>query len=348
PVGGGGGGSPTTTIAPGPTDRPIVRVAGNNRMQTARLLSQLAFPDGADVVYIATARDYADALSAGPGAVSEPGPVLLTPVHSLDVDTAAELARLGPSRIVVMGGWAAVSDEVFELLRPYASREIVRIAGVDRFGTAAELSKDKFPNGASTVYLATGRSYPDALAGGLGASVQGSPVLLTEAEKLPAVTAEELQRLAPERIIIIGGTGAVSRGIEALMADYAGTIERIAGPDRYATTAEVGSRVTAEGTDTVFVVTGTDFADALTGIPIAAITQSSVLMVGPAPLHPSVIAELQRLQPRIIVVLGGTAAVSEEIERLLEPYMADGTGERVRGMQITPADVEAARAAQRR
>jgi putative cell wall-binding protein len=316
-------------------------------MRTARLLSQLAFPDGADVVYIATARDYADALSAGPGAVSEPGPVLLTPVHSLDGDTAAELVRLHPRKIVVMGGWAAVDDAVFELLRPYAGSEIIRIAGVDRFGTAAELSKDKFPNGADVVYLATGRSYPDALAGGLGASAQGSPVLLTEASKLPAVTGAELDRLNPERIIIVGGTGAVSRGVEALLTGYAGTIERIAGADRYETTAEVDSRVTEAGTDTVFVVTGLDFADALTGIPIAAHTQSAVVMVDNGAVHPAVVAELQRLRPKTIIVLGGTAAVNDSVEAQLEQFLDEGTGEGVRGMQITVEDVESARASQR-
>jgi putative cell wall-binding protein len=157
------------------------------------------------------------------------------------------------------------------------------------------------------------------------------------------VTSAELLRLHPDRIIVIGGSAAVSRGIEALLADYADTVERIAGPDRYATTAQVDARVTDAGTDTAFVVTGLDFADALTGIPIAALTQSAVLMVG-NDISDSVVTELRRLQPKTIVVLGGTAAVNEQIERELNAYLGGGTGEGKRGLQITKGDVDAARA----
>jgi putative cell wall-binding protein len=235
---------------------------------------------------------------------------------------------------------------VFEQLRPYASDEIVRIAGVDRFGTAAMLSADKYPDGAETVYVATGRSYPDALAGGLAASEEESPILLTEPNVLPDVTATELLRLHPERIVVVGGTGAVARGLEALLADYAPVVERVAGEDRYETTAEIDARVVA-GTDTVFVVTGKTFGDALTGIPLAALTDSAVLMVGDAGLHPSVIAELERLQPKNVIVLGGTAAVAERVELELAAHMGTGTGEGVRGLQISQADIDAASASMR-
>lgn len=133
-----------------------------------------------------------------------------------------------------------------------------------------------------------------------------------------------------------------SEGLEALIAPFADVVERIAGPDRFATTAAVDERVITEGTDTVFVVTGLEFADALTGIPIAAVTRSAVLMVGADGIPPEVATELRRLQPRTIIVLGGTAAVTTQIESLLDQFLQEGTGERIRGMQVTREDIEAA------
>jgi putative cell wall-binding protein len=123
---------------------------------------------------------------------------------------------------------------------------------------------------------------------------------------------------------------------------FRATVERVSGEDRYATTASVDADV-VDGTDTIFVVTGKTFGDALTGIPIAAMTGSGVLMVCDGGLHPTVVAELRRLRPKNIVVLGGTAAVARQVEEQLAQYIGDGTGGGTRGLQITPEDVEAAK-----
>jgi putative cell wall-binding protein len=332
----------TITIGDGGDgDTNVFRVGGEDRIETATFVSRLEFPTGSDVVFVATSWDYADALSTGPNSSLEPGPILLTPIAELAAKTATELTRLAPARIIVVGGYAAVSDAVFAQLDPYASESVTRIAGVDRFGTAAALSQELFPSGADTVYVATGRSYPDALAGGLAAGSEASPVLLTEQAALPASTRAELDRLNPTRIVIVGGTGAVSEAVAAELAGLAGTVDRISGADRFATTAEVVQEV-VPGTDTVFVVTGRNFADALTGIPVAAMTGSAVLMVDTGALHAAVITELQRLQPRHILILGGTAAVSSIVAVQLGDYIGAGTGDGQRGLQLTQAQIDAA------
>lgn len=327
----------TITIA----DGAVFRIGGEDRIETATYISRLEFPVGADVVFVATSWDYADALSTGPNSALEPGPILLTPIAELAAKTAAELTRLQPERIIVVGGYAAVSDAVFDQLGPYASVSVTRIAGVDRFGTAAALSQARFPDGADTVYVATGRSYPDALAGGLAAGSESSPVLLTEKAALPASARAEIERLQPSRIVIVGGTGAVSDAVAATLAGLADVVDRISGADRFATTAEVVQEV-VPGTDTVFVVTGRNFADALTGIPVAAMTSSAVLMVDAGALHEAVITELERLQPRNILILGGTAAVSTDVATQLGAYLGDGTGDGQLGMQLTQAQIDAA------
>lgn len=97
---------------------------------------------------------------------------------------------------------------------------VSRIAGADRFGTAVEISRVGFPNGAATVYIANGRDPADALSAGplIGTS---APLLLCERDRLPDVTAAEVRRLGASTVVVLGGPAAVSdlvvRQLEALV-----------------------------------------------------------------------------------------------------------------------------------
>jgi putative cell wall-binding protein len=84
-----------------------------------------------------------------------------------------------------------------------------RIAGTDRFDTAAALARQR-PG--KHVLLATGTDFPDGLAGTPLAGRTG-PLLLTLPTALPAATAEALQELAPTTITVLGGPGAVSEEV---------------------------------------------------------------------------------------------------------------------------------------
>ena len=64
-----------------------------------------------------------------------------------------------------------------------------RIAGADRYETAAALSRAHFFAGVPVAFVATGRNFPDALAVGPVAGIQGGPVLLTDPNFLPGPTA---------------------------------------------------------------------------------------------------------------------------------------------------------------
>jgi heparosan-N-sulfate-glucuronate 5-epimerase len=98
------------------------------------------------------------------------------------------------------------------------SREILvdpsrvsRLGGVDRFATAAAIARATFSSGVPVAYIAVATDFPDALAGAAAAGKTGGPVLLTRTRGLlDDRTAAELTRLKPNRIVILGGTGAVS------------------------------------------------------------------------------------------------------------------------------------------
>lgn len=185
----------------------VSRVAGDNRYQTAANLA-LMFDD-VNTVYLASGEEgaFADALAGAARAGMENVPVLLTRPDSVPGATAAALETLNPERIVVLGGPNAVSQEVYDEV---GADE--RLAGSNRYSTAVMVSQ-VHDTDAPVVYIASGLDYPDALAGSALAGHQGVPVLLTRQGSLPPVTADELERLNPERIVVLGGEAAVSADV---------------------------------------------------------------------------------------------------------------------------------------
>jgi putative cell wall-binding protein len=121
-----------------------------------------------------------------------------------------------------------------------AGYRVERLAGDDRYETAAAVSAAHFAPGVPVTYVATGTQFPDALAGGAAAADAGGPVLLVARDAVPEATATELDRLAPARIVLLGGPNAVSEQVRVRLQEHtSGEVVRLSGPDRYATAAEV-------------------------------------------------------------------------------------------------------------
>jgi putative cell wall-binding protein len=295
----------------------LSRLAGADRYATAAAVSHATFAPGAPVAFVATGTAFPDALAAGPPAAVAGGPVLLTAPTSLPPATSAELARLRPARIVVLGGAGAVSDGVVGALRGYAtSGAVTRLAGADRYATAAATSAASFAPGAPVAYVATGHNFPDALAGGVAAGREGGPILLVGPTAVPNATASELARLRPARIVVLGGTGVVSDGVLAALRGYAtsGNVSRLAGADRFATAVAISQATT--GTDApraVYLATGNGFADGLAGTPAAARAGGPLLILPSVTLTQPIIDELRRINAPRVVILGGPGAVSDAL-----------------------------------
>jgi len=96
----------------------------------------------------------------------------------------------------VLGGVAAVSDSVLSQLGAYAS-SVDRIAGPNRYATAAAVSKSTFDS-SGVIFIATGENFPDALAGGPVAGQLGGPILLVQKDAVPGNTSNEIARLTGE------------------------------------------------------------------------------------------------------------------------------------------------------
>lgn len=92
--------------------RETARLAGADRFATSVAIARAAFPDGAPVVYLARADDFADALAGGS---LRDGPLLLVPgCGDVPPTVLEEVRRLDPQRIVALGGPAAVCDAVLD------------------------------------------------------------------------------------------------------------------------------------------------------------------------------------------------------------------------------------------
>ncbi len=301
------------------TGKSAPRIAGTDRYATAAAVSRSTFAAGVPVVYIATGGSYPDALAGGPAARVGNGPLLLTARGSLPAATAAELDRLAPGRIVILGGTGVVSATVESALRAHTDGTVTRIAGTDRYATAAAISKSAFPAGASVVYVATGSTFPDALAAGAAAARANAPILLVGTNSLPAATATELARLDPDKIVVMGGTSMVSDAVVQALKSHAATVSRVAGADRYATAVNLSaSTFAANSVGTVYVAAGSSFPDGLSAGPVAGRNGAPLLLVPSNFLPGSVAAELKRLDPTKVVIVGGTAIINETVRNQIQ------------------------------
>jgi putative cell wall-binding protein len=296
----------------------VQRLAGHDRYATAAQLSRETFSAGVPAAFVATGVTFPDGLAGAPAAAHSHGPVLLTKPGSLPDPTAQELSRLEPRRIVVLGGHGAVTDAVTEQLRSYTSGKVTRLSGANRYGTAAAVSKATFSPGVSTAFIATGQGFADALSGGAAAARRAGPVLLTKHGKLPVPTRQELRRLDPANIVILGGHGVVPDRVKTQLAAYtSGRVSRLSGHDRYATSVAVSKATfTPRNADVVYLATGTAFADALGGGAAAAHDGGPLLLSDSACLPKAVSNEIARLNPASVVLLGGSGALGPAVADL--------------------------------
>ena len=218
---------------------------------------------------------------------------------------------------MILGGTAVVSNNVESHLKSCTAGTVTRIAGSNRYATTAAISKKAFPHGASRAYLAVGTNFPDAVAAGAAAALNGAPLLLTDSRRLPSETAAELSRLGVTEVFLLGGSSVISTGVEnTLASSYA--VSRLDGPNRYATSVAISKSAFPGPVDTVYIATGKNFPDALVGGPAAFSKAAPVLLTDPGRLSPETATELARLQPKRIIILGGTAVVNSSVESALK------------------------------
>lgn len=239
---------------------------GVSNVDVAVRLSETT-PFSGDTVVISRDDEFADALASG--VLQADAPLLLVPTGGpLPAGVLQRMTDLAPQRAVILGGVAAVSEEVAaELIG--LGLTVERRAGASRFDTAVAIAEADAPT-ADTVMLARAfpasgstdptQAFADTLAAGGLAAQEGWPILLTESDNLTAPTAEYLARSGATRVLVLGGTAAISEAVFDTAVGIVGAGERVAGPDRFGTATEiakVGGAETAADVTQVLLVEGT-------------------------------------------------------------------------------------------
>jgi len=298
----------------------IGRLAGDNRLFTAAAVSRQAFRDGAETVVLAAAGAFPDALSGTPLAVDRDAPLLLTEQQALSPVAAREIERLEAEEVLVLGGENAVGQQVLTDLEALGVRS-VRIGGANRFDTSRLVAEELDAN-APSVIVASGEGFADALAAGPLAGVLRQPILLVQRDAMPPETVEALRGITAVRIA--GGTSAVSSGVEQAVRDAGAAVTRSGGDDRYETGRLFTDLALSEGLDPgqLYVVTGTDFPDALSAGAAATAVGGALLLAEPTDLDQAPSAEefVETQAPEILRLwlVGGQRALSPRLRADLE------------------------------
>lgn len=203
-----------------------------------------------------------------------------------------------------------------------------RIAGANRYATSVAGSKALYTDEIlaahplDVVFVASGTNYPDALAATTFVVPFGPLLLVPPTGTVPSLVMNELRRLDPANIVLIGGENAVSEEIVTQLSTIA-TPGYVAGQDRYETAAIVAEIAdegfesqdggTASGIGTMFVVNGTTFADALPAGAATGPLRGAIVLTKQGTLPAATAEAIRSTAPRRVVVLGGPGAVSESV-----------------------------------
>ncbi|NQX35222.1 cell wall-binding repeat-containing protein [Herbiconiux sp. VKM Ac-2851] len=301
----------------------VHRIGGDDRFAVSAAISANTFGavTSVPVAYVVSGENFADALSASALAGMRSGPVLLTRKDALPEAVRAELARVHPMKIIVLGGTASISEATFGQILPLAPA-VERIGGADRFEVSAAAAHDAFPTAPLPVsFVASGENFPDALSGAAAAGHRGGPVLLVRKSVISPAVLDELDREKPAALAVLGGPQAIDDTVfDTLGTQIQSEIIRIGGKDRFEVSATT-SASTFAAASTVYIASGENFPDALSGAAAAIVKEAPVLLVTKSSIPDPIKAELTRLKPSSIVILGGTAAIDASVEAQLKGFL---------------------------
>ncbi|MFB2555572.1 cell wall-binding repeat-containing protein [Herbiconiux liangxiaofengii] len=304
---------------PAPTS--VTRFTGADRFAVSAAVSASTFPEDVPVAVIASGSTFPDALAGGAAAGRLEAPLLLVgPGDEAPAAVQAELTRLNPEKIIVLGGTASISTTL-ELTMERFAPTVRRVAGADRFEVSAALAQLVFATEARTIYVASGEVFPDALSAAAAAGDAAGPVLLVRKNEIPpAVESYLAGQRRISQIVVLGGPATISESVTRSLAERA-PLKAIGGADRYAVSAATSGYQFCSESPIVFIASGEVFPDALSGSAAAIARSAPVLLVSKNGLPPAVSQELGRLNPQQIVVLGGENTISKAIELDLANYL---------------------------
>lgn len=316
-----------------------------DEVESSVLLADAYVPEATTVV-IAARSSFVPQLAGGSLAARLQAPLLLTPESELAAEVDALLRERDVTTVVLVAGEMPFAPIVERQVRAAVAREprpptsptatprptttgtpsptptaapgmgvrdpvepVARLAGAGRIETAVETSRQLFDDdGAGGVVLARADQFPDALAGTPLAVARRAPLLLSSPVELPPATLAEVERVLPAggTVTLLGGEAALAPAVATALVERGYAIERVSGPNRFATAAALAEALGAP--DDVLVASGNRFPDALGAGPAAASVEGAVLLTADESLPPETAAYLDARPAARVAAVGGPAA----------------------------------------
>ncbi|MDD7592757.1 MAG: cell wall-binding repeat-containing protein [Peptoniphilaceae bacterium] len=288
----------------------VSRLSAANRQALAAKVSQTYFPKARRVIVVNDFA-FADALSAS-NLSNGAAPILYTKADRLLSETEAEVKRLAPSEIFVMGGAKSVGEKVVEALQKAAPKATVtRVDGRDRY--EVNIHSLDYVEAFPAVVITNGTDFADALTATPLASAKGGVVLLTK-PAAPKVLTAFLSRLTGSALYVVGGEKSVAPQqlveFEKLTGQQA---TRLSGRDRYAVSGAIASEV-FPAAERAIVASGELSSDALIAVPLSQKWGAPILLTRKAAMPLSAL-DFFRAATSLhdVTVMGGTATVSDGV-----------------------------------
>jgi putative cell wall-binding protein len=293
----------------------ISRLSGSDRVETALAVCAAGW-SRSDTVVLAAANqeNMADTLAALSLAGQEKAPILLTDKNQLDDRVAGRVEQLGVQKVYAIG---ALSDSVAASLKDEVQKsgqniDVEVIKGDNRQETAAKV-KSMLTNPGGQ-FIVGGNGLVDALSAGSYAYANSFAFTFSGSGVV-----SQIQNYPVAGSYILGGTTAVQ--------DIPG-ITRISGTDRYETNRAVIGTFNMPGR-TIYIANGADghLADALVGAALAGKTGSPVYLTDGSGEDLTDLLKDKIASGSSLVVLGGTAGISEAAKLAIAGAGGQGTGE---------------------
>lgn len=293
------------------TNENVKRISGVDREQTSIEVSKKMFKDGTNKVVLANKNNYSDVLTAAPFAKANNASLLYISSNSISKEVMSEIARLKAKEITIIGGEKSVNEGLKKELEK-RNFKVDRLSGADRYKTSAQIASKLITDKTTTLEIASGENYADALSLNNAAEKDKAPILLVRVNAIDKSVEGVIKSSKASLINIAGREKSVSENTKANIKKISkATINRIGGANRYETSILLAKYSGAK--EVVVVASGEDFADALVAAPFSAKQKGAILLTNKDKLSDNAEKFIKDTKFNKSYVIGGEKSVSEDV-----------------------------------
>ncbi|WP_186431593.1 cell wall-binding repeat-containing protein [Clostridium sp. BSD9I1] len=293
------------------------RVQGLDRFKTSRAIAEeIGFTELENVV-ITSGYGFADGLSAGTFAKKLNAPLLLAGDLKSSSEAIAYISGKLKSNgnVYIIGGEGVVSKETENVLTSKGYK-VTRIFGKGRIETNDAIINELEVTQGTPVFISNALGYADALSASGVAAIKDYPMLLTNADKLPDVIKDQLTKIKPSKVYIVGGEAVVKPAVVNEIKTILPSVEivRLGGSSRYETSMSIFNEFNLDSKNIV-LASGKGFADALSGSQLAAKLNAPMVLADETNLFKQQ-SEFDKKALENYYLLGGTGSLTTNVEQI--------------------------------